>query len=146
MVGCLALLLTTTGQAPYPVIAAAAAVLGAGSGATLLPTMTVALRDLEGRDTPAGTTRLALVQQLACGIGIAVVATAVTILVSTRVPTLSGGGIGAMLALPTEQRDNLADALASAVRQRVPGRSRTLRTQSATVAHRATKLRTPCPP
>lgn len=34
-------------------------------GATLLPTMTIATRDLEGAQTPDGTTLLALLQQLA---------------------------------------------------------------------------------
>lgn len=46
-------------------IAAAGVVLGIGSGATLLPTMTIATRDLEGAQTPDGTTLLALLQQLA---------------------------------------------------------------------------------
>jgi EmrB/QacA subfamily drug resistance transporter len=112
--GCLALLLATTTQAPYPMIAGAAAILGVGSGATLMPTMTAALRDLEGDDTPAGTTLLALLQQLASAIGAAIVATMITIRVTTGVPSL-GGDIDAMLTLTQQQRQHLAHPLAAAV-------------------------------
>lgn len=57
LLGSVALLITTTSGASYPMIAAAAAVLGVGSGATLMPSMTVAVRDLEHEDTPAGSPR-----------------------------------------------------------------------------------------
>ena len=115
LLGCLALLGTTTAGAPYPWIAAAAAVLGMGAGATILPTMTVALRDLEGADTARGTTLLALLQQLSSALGVAVVATALTVIVGVEVPELHGGGIAAMLALSVQARATLGAHLASAV-------------------------------
>lgn len=118
LVGSLALLTATVANAPYPVIATAAAVLGVGSGATLMPTMTVAVRDLEGADTPRGTTLLALAQQLASAIGAAIVATTLTILVSTRVPELATdgeSGLSAMLGLDPATRTPLVPQLAAAV-------------------------------
>ena len=115
LLGSLALLAATTADASYPVIAAAAVVLGVGSGATLLPAMTVAVRDLEGSDTPRGTTVLALAQQLASGIGAAVVASALTLLVSARVPVLAEGGLVGMLELDAADRAALAPDLAAAV-------------------------------
>jgi EmrB/QacA subfamily drug resistance transporter len=118
LLGCAALLLATVADAPYPLVAAAAAVLGVGSGATLMPTMTVALRDLEGGDTPRGTTLLALAQQVAGALGVAVVATTLTLLVSARVPGLAAageGGVAGMLALDPATRAALRPALAAAV-------------------------------
>jgi EmrB/QacA subfamily drug resistance transporter len=117
LLGTVALLITTTSGASYPLIAASAAVLGVGSGATLMPTMTVAVRDLEHGDTPRGTTLLALVQQLAGAVGVAVVATTLTILVSVRVPELATGdsGLAAMLALDSATRAALDTQLAGAV-------------------------------
>lgn len=118
LLGTLGLLATTTSGASYPLIAAAAAVLGVGSGATLMPTMTVAVRDLEHEDTPRGTTLLALVQQLASAVGVAVIATTLTILVSTRVPELATAedrGLAAMLALDPSTRAALDAQLAGAV-------------------------------
>ncbi len=118
LLGCAALLVTTVADAPYPLVATAAAVLGVGSGATLMPAMTVALRDLEGSDTPRGTTLLALAQQLAGAVGVAVVATTLTLLVSARVPGLAAvgeGGVAGMLALDPAVRASLRPALAAAV-------------------------------
>lgn len=117
LLGSLGLLAATSADAPYPVIAGAAVVLGIGSGATLMPTMTSAVRDLEGSDTPRGTTLLALAQQLAGAVGAALVATAVTLLVSARVPELTahGGGVAGMLALEPAARTSLVPQLAAAV-------------------------------
>ncbi|MEU5551078.1 DHA2 family efflux MFS transporter permease subunit [Micromonospora sp. NPDC047793] len=118
LLGSIALLITTTSGASYPMIAAAAAVLGVGSGATLMPTMTVAVRDLEHEDTPRGTTLLALVQQMASAVGVALVATTLTVVVSARVPELATtdtGGLAAMLALDLSARAELEPQLAGAV-------------------------------
>jgi EmrB/QacA subfamily drug resistance transporter len=118
LLGSIALLITTTSGASYPLIAAAAAVLGVGSGATLMPTMTVAVRDLAHEDTPRGTTLLALVQQIASAVGVALVATTLTVLVSARAPELAAtgaGGLAAMLALDPPARTVLETRLAGAV-------------------------------
>ncbi|WP_122817454.1 DHA2 family efflux MFS transporter permease subunit [Nocardioides pantholopis] len=118
LLGTLALLLATTSGASYPLIAAAGAVLGVGSGATLMPTMAVAVRDLENDDTARGTTLLALVQQLAGAVGGAVIASSLTLLVAERVPALATAerdGLAAMLALDPRSRARLEDSLALAV-------------------------------
>ena len=118
LLGALALLAATTTNAPYPLIALAATVLGVGSGATLMPTMTVAVRDLEDADTARGTTLLALVQQIASAVGVAAVATTLTVLVSTRVPELAAtgqGGLAGMLALDPATRADFGPQLADAV-------------------------------
>ncbi|WP_127481123.1 DHA2 family efflux MFS transporter permease subunit [Nocardioides pantholopis] len=118
LLGTLALLLATTSGASYPLIAAAGAVLGVGSGATLIPTMAVAVRDLENDDTARGTTLLALVQQLAGAVGGAVIASSLTLLVAERVPALATAerdGLAAMLALDPRSRARLEDSLALAV-------------------------------
>ncbi|MFC4149774.1 DHA2 family efflux MFS transporter permease subunit [Micromonospora mangrovi] len=118
LAGTVALLVTTTSSASYLLIAASAVVLGVGSGATLMPTMTVAVRDLEHGDTPRGTTLLALVQQLAGAVGVAVVAATLTVLVSARVPELAstdGSGLAAMLALDPTARAALNTRLSGAV-------------------------------
>ena len=70
--------------------------------------MTAALRDLDGADLPAGTTLLALVQQLAAAIGAAVVATTLTVLLAG--PT-RGEGVAALM---TDPRPELAGAVGGA--------------------------------
>ncbi|WP_430785930.1 DHA2 family efflux MFS transporter permease subunit [Actinoplanes sp. G11-F43] len=72
--------------AGYPWIVVAAMLLSAGSGATVMPAMTFALRDLDHDETPRGTTLLALVQQLSSAIGGAVVAVSLSALVAVRAP------------------------------------------------------------
>jgi EmrB/QacA subfamily drug resistance transporter len=118
LVGVTTLLLTTANNASYTHIAAAAAILGVGAGATLMPAMTVAVRDLENEQTPKGTTLLALVQQLASAVGVAVVATALTLSVSQRVPAVAdgrGGGLATMLELDARGRAAMESQLAEAV-------------------------------
>jgi EmrB/QacA subfamily drug resistance transporter len=111
LAGALTLLVSTVTNAPYPAVVAGAVLLGAGSGATILPTMTVALRDLETTAVPRGTTLLALTQQLSAAVGGAVIAALLTLTVSLT-PT---AGVAAMLALTDPQRAAAEDALAAAV-------------------------------
>ena len=108
LAGAAALFVATVTDAPYPVLVGAAGLLGVGSGATILPMMTAALRDLDGADLPAGTTLLALVQQLAAAIGAAVVATTLTVLLAG--PT-RGAGVAALM---TDPRPELAGAVGGA--------------------------------
>lgn len=118
VLGASALALTTAADAPYPVLAGCGVVLGVGSGATLMPVMTSALRDLEGPDTPRGTTLLALLSQLGTAVGTAVVTTALSLAVDRQVPglaTTGDGGISAMVALDDAARAALQDDLARAV-------------------------------
>ena len=118
LVGAAALGLATAADASYAVLAACGAVLGVGAGATLMPTMTSAVRDLEGADTPRATTLLALVSQLATALGSALVATALTVAVDRQVPrlgTTGGEGVAGMAALDRATRAELQPELALAV-------------------------------
>ncbi|MFD1365901.1 MFS transporter [Actinoplanes sichuanensis] len=112
--GGAALLVAVGTDAGYPWIMAATMVLSAGSGATLMPTMTVALRDLDHAETPRGTTLLALVVQLSNALAGAVTAVTLSVLVARAMPG-SGGGVPAMLALDDAAREALRPGLAAAV-------------------------------
>ncbi|GAB2576516.1 MFS transporter [Paractinoplanes abujensis] len=96
LVAMVGLVAATTTNSPYGLIVAAATLLGVASGATILPTMTAAVRDLPANELPAATTLLALTQQLAAAAGVAVVATVLGVALDG--PT-GGGGVAAMLAL-----------------------------------------------
>ncbi|GAA4944889.1 MDR family MFS transporter [Actinoplanes utahensis] len=98
-------------DAGYPWIVAASVLLSAGSGATLMPAMTLSLRDLDHAETPQGTTLFALVQQLSSAAGGAVVAITLSMAVSARLPD----GVAGMLALGPEARAALRPELATAV-------------------------------
>jgi EmrB/QacA subfamily drug resistance transporter len=113
-VGGVALLAATVTDAGYPWIAAASVLLSAGSGATLMPTMTVALRDLDHTETPRGTTLLGLATQLSNAVAGAVVAVTVSVLVTLRLPE-EGGGVAGMLGLDIATREALRPELAAAV-------------------------------
>jgi MFS family permease len=112
--GGVALLAATVTDAGYPWIAAASVLLSAGSGATLMPTMTIALRDLGHSETPRGTTLLALATQLSNAVAGAVVAVTISALVSLRLPE-PDGGVAGMLALDSAARAELRPELAAAV-------------------------------
>jgi EmrB/QacA subfamily drug resistance transporter len=112
--GGVALLAATVTDAGYPWIAAASVLLSAGSGATLMPTMTIALRDLDHIETPRGTTLLGLATQLSNAVAGAVVAVTISALVSLRMPE-PGGGVAGMLELDPAARAALRPELAAAV-------------------------------
>jgi MFS family permease len=110
-----AMLLVTVGMdAGYPWIMAATALLSAGSGATLMPTMTVALRDLDHAETPRGTTLLALVVQLSNALAGALTAITLSVLVTAAMPG-PDRGVPAMLGLGDAAREALRPDLAVAV-------------------------------
>jgi EmrB/QacA subfamily drug resistance transporter len=110
-----AMLLTAIGtDSGYPWIMVATVVLSAGSGATLMPAMTVALRDLDHAETPRGTTLLALVVQLSNALAGAVTAVTLSVLVTGAMPG-TGGGVPALLGLGGTARAALRPELAAAV-------------------------------
>lgn len=110
LVGLVILAAATATGALYPVLVGGSVLLGIGSGATLMPTMTVALRDLEGADTADGATLMALAQQLAAALGVAAVTSALT----WSLATVIDGGVDAMVRLPPTARVGLAGPLAQA--------------------------------
>jgi MFS family permease len=123
------LLAATVTDAGYPWIMAATVLLSAGSGATLMPGMTAALRDLDHAEMPRGTTLLALAVQLSSAVAGAVVAVTVSALVTARMAGAGGavetagaagvdaadGGVAGMLALDPAARAALRPELATAV-------------------------------
>lgn len=105
-------------DAPYGLVAALGAVLGVGSGATIMPTITTALRGLEGAAIAQGTTLLNLLSQLANALGTAVVATSITLVTVPRlgdVTEVGSGGLAAMIELDPAQRALLQGDLAAAL-------------------------------
>ncbi|MFI1996009.1 DHA2 family efflux MFS transporter permease subunit [Actinoplanes sp. NPDC020271] len=98
-------------DAGYPLLLAGTVLVGAGSGATLMPAMILVVRDLDHEETPRATTLLNLIQRLSAALGTAAFAVALTVLVTTRLP----GGVAAMLALSPQDRADGRAGLAHAV-------------------------------
>lgn len=107
------LLITATHNASYWLLAVAGVVLGIGSGATLQPTMTTALRDLEGSDTASGSTILNLIAQGSSALGTAIVTTTIALLLTHRAG--QPGGLDEVLRLDPASRVVRGPELASAV-------------------------------
>ncbi|GAA4602331.1 EmrB/QacA subfamily drug resistance transporter [Actinoplanes octamycinicus] len=111
LAGVLGLFAATVADAGYPLVLAASVLVGAGSGATLMPAMTLVLRDLDQAETPRGTTLLNLLQRLSAALGVAAVAVVLNVLVGLRLP----GGVAAMLVLDAPSRSAARADLAAAV-------------------------------
>jgi len=98
---------------PYLVIALLGATLGAGAGAVLMPTMTVAMRDLTGPALASGSSIMGLSQQLASALGNA----AITALFAGLVGWRTGGlGVDQVSRLPDAARAAIAGDLVTAQR------------------------------
>lgn len=119
LVGTGSTLVAVALDAPLAVVAALGVVVGAGSGATIMPTMAATLRALDPDAAGAGTTLLALVQQIASAVGIAVVVGVLSVALSVEVPELAAdgdrGGLGAVLALGARDLAELRDALSTSM-------------------------------
>ena len=89
--------------------------LGLGSGAVMLPAMTVASRRLTGADLASGSTLLALGSQLAAALGTASFSGAYAAAVAWRAPGLDGGLQG-VSCLSVEARELVAPGLVEAQR------------------------------
>lgn len=99
--------------APFPVIATAGALLGIGSGSTIMPTMAATIRELSGDQIGDGTTVMAITQQFGSAVGNAVIAGTLTLMLYP-VSGLSHRGVQAMLALPPARRASMQTDLARA--------------------------------
>ncbi|MGL5816791.1 MAG: DHA2 family efflux MFS transporter permease subunit [Phycicoccus sp.] len=97
----------------YVALTAALALAGIGVGATLMPTITTATRNLSHDDTPSGTTLLNIVSQVATAVG----ATTISVLLTARfivtLPTPLSDVAALNRATPAE-RTTLAEPLATA--------------------------------
>ncbi|MGY1739729.1 MULTISPECIES: DHA2 family efflux MFS transporter permease subunit [unclassified Blastococcus] len=87
-----------------------------GAGCTILPTMTVATRSLEGPAIPAGTTIIGVLSQVSAAIGTAAFSVLLASALSARVPGVADGGVGTLNALPPGELAALAPAVADAFR------------------------------
>ena len=114
LVGFAALLAAVSSDSSYALLVAAGVVLGVGAGATLMPTMTVALRGLRDRDTPDGTALLNLIQQIASSVGTAIVSATLTMLVLVALPA-GPNDVGQLFDLSGSDRAAYGNALANAV-------------------------------
>ncbi|MGL5930254.1 MAG: MFS transporter [Dermatophilaceae bacterium] len=98
---------------PYPALAGALVLAGAGVGATLMPTIVTATRHLDHDDSPSGATLLNIVSQAATATG----AAAVSVLLAGRL-ALELPGVdtepGALYGLSTARREALAQPLTDA--------------------------------
>lgn len=86
-----------------------------GAGATMLPTITLATRDLADDDIPSGSTMINVLNQLAASVTTAAVAVLLAGQLSTRLPQLGDDGIGDLQGLSTAERLALAPDVSAAV-------------------------------
>ena len=100
---------------PYPAVVAILALMGIGVGATMLPTMTAATRDLEGADTPGGTTILTTSNQFAVALASAAITATIAALMNSRSAAVDGRGVAGAMSLSPAERIDAAPELASAI-------------------------------
>jgi MFS family permease len=86
LAGMLLLAVVLDAETPYPLFMAVGVVIGAGAGASILPTITAATLPVPAPEMPSATTVLNIFSQSAVAVGTAAVAAAVT---------LAGGGLTA---------------------------------------------------
>ncbi|MGH3630444.1 MAG: DHA2 family efflux MFS transporter permease subunit, partial [Sciscionella sp.] len=82
------------------VLLVALAIAGVGIGATLMPTMTTAVRWLTGAQLPSASTLLNVTQQTAVSIGTAATSVLLGAALSHRLPNLAHHGVGDLYQLP----------------------------------------------
>ncbi len=92
--GLLATLLQLDANTPYWHLLTSMAVTGIGTGATIMPTITTALRHLPDRDTAAGSTLLNITNQVAVSVGTALT----SVLLASNLASLAGLDQGADLS------------------------------------------------
>ncbi|SCC48466.1 drug resistance transporter, EmrB/QacA subfamily [Gordonia sp. v-85] len=100
---------------PYPAVVAILALMGIGVGATMLPTMTAATRDLESADTPGGTTILTTSNQFAVALASAAITATIAALMNSRSTAVDGRGVAGAMSLSPAERIDAAPELASAI-------------------------------
>lgn len=113
--GFIAFTTQVSAESPYWVLVLALCVSGAGVGATLMPSMTAATRDLAVADVPSGATLLNVVNQVAVSFGFAMTSVLLASHLTRKVPQLTGGQVGDAYGLPPEELAPLAPGLAASV-------------------------------
>ncbi|MBL7497631.1 DHA2 family efflux MFS transporter permease subunit [Frankia sp. CNm7] len=89
--GMLATALLLSADRPFWQLVVTMAVAGAGAGATIMPTITTALRHLPDRHTPSGSTLLSIINQVSVALGTALTS---VLLVAQLAGTTATGGRG----------------------------------------------------
>ncbi|MFC6886911.1 DHA2 family efflux MFS transporter permease subunit, partial [Actinomadura yumaensis] len=101
-------------DAPYWGLWGAMLLMGAGGGATMMPTMTTASRGLSNERTPAASTTVNLVNTTSAAIGTAVASVLLTTFMAGLVP--GDGGLQALHRLGPDEHAAIAGPLAGAFR------------------------------
>jgi EmrB/QacA subfamily drug resistance transporter len=96
----------------YWALGAVLFVLGAGMGATMMPTFSGAMQTLRKSAVARASTTLNINQQVGASIGTAVLSVLLANALADRLP--GGGGIGAAAAVPPEVRAQIAGPMADA--------------------------------
>ncbi|WP_238019617.1 DHA2 family efflux MFS transporter permease subunit [Dactylosporangium sp. AC04546] len=110
--GTVLLVAVLDAHTPYPALAAIGALTGVGVGATIMPVMTAATRELPADRLPSATTVLNIVSQTAIAAGTAIV----TAVLSWRAGAHAGLSVAEAAGLTGQARADHAPALAAAVR------------------------------
>nr|WP_232295216.1 DHA2 family efflux MFS transporter permease subunit [Parafrankia sp. EUN1f] len=94
--GLLAAVLLLDADTPYWQLMLAMSVTGVGAGSTIMPTITTALRNLDDRDSPSGSTLLNITSQVGVSIGTAATSVVLASGLASRglAAVLAGGDTG----------------------------------------------------
>jgi EmrB/QacA subfamily drug resistance transporter len=89
-------------------------VMGAGMGATMMPTFSGAMQTLRKAAVARASTTLNITQQVGASIGTAILSVLLVQALADRLPGNGGGGIGGAAAMPPEVRAQVAGPMADA--------------------------------
>ncbi|MGH3661138.1 MAG: DHA2 family efflux MFS transporter permease subunit [Micromonosporaceae bacterium] len=112
--GYLGAAVTMAEDTPLWLLVGCLTVGGVGVGATLMPTITTATRQLDHDAVPSGTTLLTMGNQVAVSIGTAVISVLLTMALRDGLPQVAETGAGALYGLSDAQRQAVAPLLADA--------------------------------
>ncbi|GAA4623812.1 MFS transporter [Actinoallomurus vinaceus] len=109
------LLFTTQVRAdtPYRLLIVPLMLTGIGVGATIMPAMAAATRNLASEQVPGASTALNITQQVSASLGTALISVVLATAMTDRLPEVSGG-IGSVRGLPAPARQAIAPRLADA--------------------------------
>ncbi|GAB3972598.1 MFS transporter [Actinoallomurus acanthiterrae] len=98
---------------PYWLLILPLMLTGIGVGATIMPAMAAATRNLESEQVPGASTALNITQQVSASLGTALISVVLATAMTDRLPEVSGG-IGSVRGLPGPARQAIAPRLADA--------------------------------
>lgn len=90
-------------------------IIALGAGFTIMPTTTVATRELEATAIPSGSTIMSLISQVSGGICVAAVSVLLATQLLVRLPGVADGGVGSLYGLPPAELAALAPDIAEAL-------------------------------